>query len=217
MTLRTLRALVEPAVERDLPERVRDAIRLQQDRSEILIGWIQLLVVLTFGTLYAVSPKTFDPRIGIEPVPWVLAFYLSFTLLRLVLAHRLRLPAWFLALSVIISLFGVVNTLVLTIYERTREIGMLRAIGASRSQIRRMVRYESLITAMIGAIIGAVIGVAVAVAAVEALSDEGLVLGIPVVGIIVVLVLAGLAGILAGVWPARRASKIEVMEALQYE
>lgn len=122
-----------------------------------------------------------------------------------------------LALSVIISLFGVVNTLVLTIYERTREIGMLRAIGASRSQIRRMVRYESLITAMIGAIIGAAIGIAVAVAAVEALSDEGLVLGIPVVGIIVVLVLAGLAGILAGVWPARRASKIEVMEALQYE
>ena len=65
-----------------------------------------------------------------------------------------------LALSIIISLFGVVNTLVLTIYERTREIGMLRAIGASRSQIRRMVRYESLITAMIGAIIGAAIGVA---------------------------------------------------------
>ena len=122
-----------------------------------------------------------------------------------------------LALSVVISLFGVVNTLVLTIYERTREIGMLRAIGASRSQIRRMVRYESLITAMIGAIIGAVIGIAVAVAAVSALAGEGLVLGIPVVGIVVVLILAGLAGILAGVWPARRASKIEVMEALQYE
>ena len=71
-----------------------------------------------------------------------------------------------LALSVVISLFGVVNTLVLTIYERTREIGMLRAIGASRSQIRRMVRYESLITAMIGAIIGAVLGLLIAVAAV---------------------------------------------------
>ena len=122
-----------------------------------------------------------------------------------------------LALSVVISLFGVVNTLVLTIYERTREIGMLRAIGASRSQIRRMVRYESLITALIGAIIGAVIGIAVAVAAVSALADEGLVLGIPVVGIGVVLILSGVAGVLAGVWPARRASKIEVMEALQYE
>jgi len=122
-----------------------------------------------------------------------------------------------LALSVIISLFGVVNTLVLTIYERTREIGMLRAIGASRSQIRRMVRYESLITAMIGAIIGAVIGLAVGVAAVEALKGEGLVLGIPVIAIVVVLLVAGIAGIVAGIWPARRASKIEVMEALQYE
>ncbi len=122
-----------------------------------------------------------------------------------------------LALSVIVSLFGVVNTLVLTIYERTREIGMLRAIGASKSQIRRMVRYESVITAMIGALIGAAIGLLVAIAAVEALKDDGLVLGIPVVGIIFVLIAAGFAGVLAGIWPARRASKIEVMEALQYE
>ena len=86
-----------------------------------------------------------------------------------------------------------------------------------KTQIRRMVRYESLITAMIGAIIGAVIGIAIAIAAVEALADEGLVLGIPVAGIIVVLILTGLAGIVAGIWPARRAAKIEVIEALQYE
>jgi len=122
-----------------------------------------------------------------------------------------------LALSVIVSLFGVVNTLVLTIYERTREIGMLRAIGASKSQIRRMVRYESLITALIGALIGAVVGLGIAIAAVEALKDEGVVLGVPIVGIVVVLIAAGIAGVLAGVWPARRAAKIEVMEALQYE
>ncbi len=122
-----------------------------------------------------------------------------------------------LALSVIVSLFGVVNTLVLTIYERTREIGMLRAIGASKSQIRRMVRYESLITAMIGALIGAVIGLGIAIAAVEALKDEGLVLAIPIAGIVVVLIVAGIAGVVAGIWPARRASKVEVMEALQYE
>jgi putative ABC transport system permease protein len=122
-----------------------------------------------------------------------------------------------LALSVVISLFGVVNTLVLTVYERTREIGMLRAIGAARGQIRRMIRYESLITAMIGAVIGVVIGIGIGIAAVEALAEDGFILGIPFGGIVVVLVVSALAGVLAGIWPARRASRIEVMEALQYE
>jgi putative ABC transport system permease protein len=122
-----------------------------------------------------------------------------------------------LTLSVILSLIGVVNTLVLTVLERKRELGMLRAIGASRSQVRRMVRYESLITAMIGAIVGAVVGIGVAVAADKALEDDGLILSFPLAGILVVLVLAAIAGVIAGIWPARRASKIEVMEALQYE
>lgn len=122
-----------------------------------------------------------------------------------------------LTLSVILSLVGVVNTLVLTVLERKRELGMLRAIGASRRQMRRMVRDESLITAMIGAVIGVVIGIGVGVAAVKALEDEGLILSFPIAGIIAVLVMAGIAGVVAGIWPARRASKIEVMEALQYE
>jgi putative ABC transport system permease protein len=122
-----------------------------------------------------------------------------------------------LTLAVILSLVGVVNTLILTVLERKREIGMLRAIGASRSQVRRMIRYESLITAMIGAMIGAVVGVAVAIAAVKALEGDGLVLSFPIAGILAVLVLAAIAGVVAGIWPARRASKIEVMEALQYE
>jgi putative ABC transport system permease protein len=122
-----------------------------------------------------------------------------------------------LTLAVILSLVGVVITLVLSVLERKREFGMLRAIGASKSQVRRMVRYESVITAMIGAIVGAVIGIAVGVAAVKALADDGLVLSFPIGGIIAVLVLAGIAGVLAGIWPARRASKIEVMEALAYE
>jgi len=128
-----------------------------------------------------------------------------------------RLIYVLLTLSVILSLVGVVNTLVLTVLERKRELGMLRAIGASRSQVRRMVRYESLITAMIGAIVGVVIGIAVAVAAVKALEGDGLVLSFPVAGIVLVLVLAAIAGVLAGIWPARRASRVEVMEALQYE
>lgn len=122
-----------------------------------------------------------------------------------------------LGLSVIISLFGVVNTLILTIYERTREIGMLRAIGASRRQVRRMIRYESIITAMIGAILGTTIGLVLAIAAVKALEDEGLVLAIPFPLLIVLLLLAGVAGIAAAIAPARRASKINVMEALHYE
>ncbi len=122
-----------------------------------------------------------------------------------------------LALSVIISLFGVVNTLVLTIHERTREIGMLRAIGTSRSQVRRMIRYESVITAMIGAIIGLVLGLVLAIVAVTALADEGFKLSIPVGLLVVMLILAAIAGVLAAIAPARRASRINVIEALQYE
>jgi len=122
-----------------------------------------------------------------------------------------------LALSIIISLFGVVNTLALTIHERTRELGMLRAIGTSRAQVRQMIRYESVITAMIGAIIGAAIGLLLAVVAVKALADEGFVLSIPYPLIVVMLLLAAVAGVAAAIAPARRASRINVMEALQYE
>jgi putative ABC transport system permease protein len=122
-----------------------------------------------------------------------------------------------LALSVFISLFGIVNTLILTIHERTREIGMLRAIGTSRMQVRRLIRYESVITAMIGAIIGAGIGLVLAIVAVTALKDEGFVLAVPYPLLIVMLMLAAVAGVAAAIAPARRASKINVMEALQYE
>jgi putative ABC transport system permease protein len=122
-----------------------------------------------------------------------------------------------LALSVIISLFGVVNTLILTIHERTREIGMLRAIGTSRSQVRRMIRYESVITAMIGAIIGAGVGLVLAIVAVKALAEEGFVLSIPYPLLVIMLMLAAIAGVAAAIAPARRASRINVIEALQYE
>jgi putative ABC transport system permease protein len=122
-----------------------------------------------------------------------------------------------LALSILISLFGVVNTLILTIHERTREIGMLRAIGTSRRQVRQMIRYESVITAMIGAIIGAAIGLLLAIVAVTALEDEGFVLSIPYPLLVVMLMLAAVAGVAAAIAPARRASRINVIEALQYE
>ncbi len=87
-----------------LPERVTEAIRQQQDASEILIGWLQLTIVLVFGALYAISPKTFVADMTFAPVPWALGAYFAFTLLRLGLAYRRRLPGWFLALSVIIDM-----------------------------------------------------------------------------------------------------------------
>ena len=122
-----------------------------------------------------------------------------------------------LGLSVIVSIFGVVNTLALTILERTRELGMLRAIGTSRSQVRRMVRYESVINALLGTIVGTVVGIGLAVAGVQALKDEGLILSIPVALPFVVLVAAILLGVFAAIRPARRASRLDVIESLQYE
>ncbi len=122
-----------------------------------------------------------------------------------------------LALSVIVSLFGIVNTLALSIHERTRELGLLRAVGTSRRQVRRIVRYEAVITAMIGAVLGAVLGVLFAVVVSRPLADEGFVLSIPIGQLITMLVLAGIAGVIAAIGPARRASKMDVLEALAYE
>ena len=123
----------------------------------------------------------------------------------------------FLSLAVIVSIFGIVNTLVLTIHERTRELGLLRAVGMSRRQVRRMVRYESVVTALIGAILGTVLGVFFALVVSRPIADEGFVLTFPVVSIVVFLVFAALAGVLAAIPPARRASRLDVLEALAYE
>ena len=123
-----------------------------------------------------------------------------------------------LALSVIVSLFGIVNTLILSIYERTRELGMMRAIGTSRRQIRQMIRYESLITALIGGVFGLVIGLVGALLVVMlALSGSGYVISIPVGTLFVLLIVAAIAGLLAAQLPARRAARLDLLRALGAE
>jgi putative ABC transport system permease protein len=122
-----------------------------------------------------------------------------------------------LVLAIVISLFGIANTLALSIHERTRELGMLRAIGMSRRQVRTMIRYEAVITALIGAILGIVLGVIFAALISQPLKDEGFTLSYPVGSLVVLLVLAGLAGVLAAIPPARRASRLDVLDSLQYE
>ena len=122
-----------------------------------------------------------------------------------------------LGLSVVVSLFGIVNTLVLSVFERTRELGMLRAIGMTRRQVRRMIRQESIITALIGATLGIVVGVFLAFLVTQALSDEGIVFAVPYGSLVVFVIVAIAAGMLAAIFPARRASRLNVLEALQYE
>jgi ABC-type antimicrobial peptide transport system permease subunit len=120
-----------------------------------------------------------------------------------------------LALSVLVSFFGIVNTLVLTVFERTREIGMLRAVGMTRRQVRRMIRYESMITAAIGGFLGIALGIALGallVARVDFIDFT-----VPIAQLIVFAVAALIVGVLAAIFPARRAARLNVLRALQYE
>jgi putative ABC transport system permease protein len=122
-----------------------------------------------------------------------------------------------LALSVIVSIFGMVNTLVLSVYERTRELGMLRAVGMTRRQARRMVRHESVITALIGAALGLPLGVFLAALVTRALQEFDVRFSIPWGQLVFFAVIAVIVGILAAIMPARRAAKLNVLRALQYE
>jgi putative ABC transport system permease protein len=120
-----------------------------------------------------------------------------------------------LSLSIVVSLFGIVNTLVLTVFERTRELGMLRAVGMTRRQVRRMIRHESVVTALIGAALGIPVGIVLALMVGRAIEYPAFT--IPA-GTLVVFVLAAIfAGLLAAIFPARRAARLNVLRALQYE
>jgi putative ABC transport system permease protein len=122
-----------------------------------------------------------------------------------------------LGLAVIVSLFGIVNTLALSVLERTRELGMLRAVGMSRRQVRRMIRHESVVTALIGAVLGIGIGLFLSALATATLSEEGLRYAIPVGSLVAFTAIAAVAGVLAAIGPARRAARLDVLKALQYE
>jgi putative ABC transport system permease protein len=122
-----------------------------------------------------------------------------------------------LAFSVVVSLFGMVNTLVLSVFERTRELGMLRTIGMTRRQARRMIRHESVITALIGAALGLPLGIFLAALVTQALSQYDVGMSLPVGTLAGFTVVAVLAGIAAAVIPARRASRLDVLDALHYE
>jgi putative ABC transport system permease protein len=120
-----------------------------------------------------------------------------------------------LLLAVIIALLGIVNTLALSVYERTRELGLLRAVGMTRPQVRAMVRWESVVISLIGACAGAGLGIGLGVALSQALKDEGITaISVPVPQVLLYVVLAALAGVLAAVGPARSAAKVDVLRAV---
>ena len=132
-------------------------------------------------------------------------------------ASFLNLLYVMLAFSVVVSLFGMVNTLVLSVFERTRELGMLRTIGMTRRQARRMIRHESVTTALIGAALGLPLGIFLAALVTQALSQYGVGMSIPVAELVAFTLVAVLAGIGAAIIPARRASRLDVLDALHYE
>ena len=122
-----------------------------------------------------------------------------------------------LALSVIISIFGMINTLALAVFERTRELGMLRAVGMTRWQARTMIGSESVITALIGAAIGLPLGMFLAALVTKALEQYEVRYAIPLLPLVAFALVAVVVGVVAAIMPARRAARLNVLEALQYE
>jgi putative ABC transport system permease protein len=123
-----------------------------------------------------------------------------------------------LALAVLIALFGITNTLALSVFERTREIGLLRAVGMSRRQVRRMVRWESIMVAVLGALLGIVIGIFFGIVITAALGSVGITtLSIPVAQIVYLVIFGGFVGLIAAILPARKASRLNILESIAYE
>jgi putative ABC transport system permease protein len=123
-----------------------------------------------------------------------------------------------LALAVIVALIGVVNTLMLSVFERTHEIGLLRAVGMKRRQVRGMIRAESVTIALFGAVLGIIIGTGLGVAMASSLRQQGVTdIVVPVSSLVVFLILSALLGLGAASWPARRAARLDVLAAIASE
>ncbi len=123
-----------------------------------------------------------------------------------------------LGLAIIIAVLGITNTLALSIIERTREIGLLRAVGMVRRQVRRMIRWEAVLIAVFGAILGMIAGIGLGWAVVTALADQGLeTFSIPFGQLIVYILIAAIAGVIAAIYPARKAAQMNILEAIAYE
>ena len=123
-----------------------------------------------------------------------------------------------LALAILIALIGIANTLILSVYERTREIGLLRAVGMRRRQVRAMIGSEAVILSVFGALIGIVVGTGLGAALASSLKQQGITdIAVPFTSLVVFLVLAALLGLGAASWPARRAARLNVIEAIATE
>lgn len=123
-----------------------------------------------------------------------------------------------LGLTLVIALLGIANTLALSVVERTREIGLLRAVGMARTQVRRMIRWEAIITALFGSLLGVLIGSAIGFGVVTSLADDGLgSFALPAGQLAVWLVVSAGAGLIASIGPSRKAARLNVLEAISYE
>jgi len=123
----------------------------------------------------------------------------------------------FLGLSLLIAVLGITNTLALSVYEQTRELGLLRAVGMTRRQMRRMIRWEAVIIALFGGMLGVAMGVLFGFAAVAAIPGIDMELSVPILRLGVYLLVPGVFGILAAILPAYRASRLNILEAISHE